>query len=137
MTAKWPQKTHGSFYSKITSSSWSSTKMGRNAIENCSFCSEKTWEKWKRKLKRKVQSRVPKTWSFCRKLKIARTFSPNIFSILADLSSGNIHRAFLWNSAYARPTYLIFGRIKDADNIYYCTKNQVRGFCVGGDIVML
>ena len=29
---------------------------------------------------------------------------------------------FVWNSAYAQPTYLI-GMIKVADNIYYCTKN--------------
>ena len=34
-------------------------------------------------------------------------------------------------------TYLIFGMRKDADNIYYCTKNQVRGLCVGGDMVIL
>ena len=27
--------------------------------------------------------------------------------------------------------------IKDAARIYYCTKNQVRGLCVGGDIVIL
>ena len=31
----------------------------------------------------------------------------------------------------------IFGMVKDADNIYYCTKNQMRGFCVGGDMVRL
>ena len=29
------------------------------------------------------------------------------------------------------------GIIKDADNIYYCTKNQVRGLCVGGDMAIL
>ena len=27
--------------------------------------------------------------------------------------------------------------VKDADNIYYCTKNQVRGLCVGGDMAIL
>ena len=32
---------------------------------------------------------------------------------------------------------MIFGMIKDADNIDYCTKNQVRWLCVGGDIVIL
>ena len=26
-----------------------------------------------------------------------------------------------------------FCMVKDDDNIYYCTKNQARGFCVGGD----
>ena len=29
-----------------------------------------------------------------------------------------------------------FGMIKDADNIYYCTKNQVRGVSLGGDLVI-
>ena len=33
--------------------------------------------------------------------------------------------------------HLIIGMIKDADNIYYCTKYQVRGLCVGGDTVIL
>ena len=27
--------------------------------------------------------------------------------------------------------------IKDTDNIFYSTKNQVRGLCVGGDMVIL
>ena len=36
-------------------------------------------------------------------------------------------------SAYTQPTHRIFGMVKDVDNIYYCTKNQMRGFCVGGD----
>ena len=27
--------------------------------------------------------------------------------------------------------------VKNADNIYYSTKNQVRGLCVGGDMVIL
>ena len=31
---------------------------------------------------------------------------------------------------------MIFGMIKDAENIYCCTKNQVRGLCVG-DMVIL
>ena len=35
------------------------------------------------------------------------------------------------------PWYLIFGIIKDADNIYYCTKNQVRGLCLGGNMVII
>ena len=30
-------------------------------------------------------------------------------------------------------THLIFGIVKDADNICYCTKNQACGLCVGGD----
>ena len=30
-----------------------------------------------------------------------------------------------------------FGMVKDADNIYYCTKKQVRRLCVGGDKVIL
>ena len=30
-----------------------------------------------------------------------------------------------------------FGYGKDADNIYYCIKNQVLRLCVGGDIVIL
>ena len=33
--------------------------------------------------------------------------------------------------------HLIIGMIKDADNIYYCTKYQVRGLCVGGDMLIL
>ena len=37
----------------------------------------------------------------------------------------------------ARPTYLIFGMIKDAENIYDSIKNQVRGLSVGGDRVIL
>ena len=36
-------------------------------------------------------------------------------------------------SAYTYPT-LIFGMVKDTANIYYCTKNQVWGFCVGGNM---
>ena len=27
--------------------------------------------------------------------------------------------------------------VKDAENIYCCTENQVRGLCVGGDMVIL
>ena len=27
--------------------------------------------------------------------------------------------------------------VKDTDNIYYSTKNQVRGLCVGGDMAIL
>ena len=27
--------------------------------------------------------------------------------------------------------------VKDTDNIYYSTKNEVRGLCVGGDMVIL
>ena len=33
--------------------------------------------------------------------------------------------------------HLIFGMVKDAGNTYYCTKNHVRGLCVGGDMVIL
>ena len=40
-------------------------------------------------------------------------------------------------SAYTQPTHLIFGKVKNTDNIYYSTKNQVRGLCVGGDLVIL
>ena len=46
-------------------------------------------------------------------------------------------RDFQKSFAYARTTYLIFGMIKYADNIYYCTKSQVRGLRVGGDMVLL
>ena len=42
-----------------------------------------------------------------------------------------------WNSAYTQLTHLIFGMVKDADNIYYCTKNLVRGLCVGRDMAIL
>ena len=42
-----------------------------------------------------------------------------------------------WNFAYAQPTLLIFGILKYADNIYYFTKNHVRGLCVGGDMTIL
>ena len=34
-------------------------------------------------------------------------------------------------------THMIFGRVKDTDNVYYCTKNQMRGLCVDGDMVRL
>ena len=42
-------------------------------------------------------------------------------------------------TAYTQPTYVIFGMVKDADNIYYmyCAKNQVRGLCAGGDMVII
>ena len=45
--------------------------------------------------------------------------------------------SLIWNSAYTQPTYLIFGMVKDTDNIYYCTKNQAREFCVDRDMVIL
>ena len=32
---------------------------------------------------------------------------------------------------------LVFGMAKDAENIYDFTKNQVRGLCVDGDMVIL
>ena len=32
------------------------------------------------------------------------------------------------------PTHLIFGRVIDIFSIFYLTKNQVRGLCVGGDM---
>ena len=35
------------------------------------------------------------------------------------------------------PTHLIFGKVKDTENIYYSTKHQVRGLCVGGDMAIL
>ena len=31
----------------------------------------------------------------------------------------------------------IFGTVKDTENIYYLTKNQVRGLHVGGDMAIL
>ena len=34
---------------------------------------------------------------------------------------------------YAQYTYLIFGVIKNANHIHYCTKNQGRGLAVDGD----
>ena len=40
-------------------------------------------------------------------------------------------------SAYTPSTHLIFGTVKDTDNIYYSTKNQVRGLYVGGDMAIL
>ena len=35
------------------------------------------------------------------------------------------------------PTHLIFGTVKDTNNIYYSTKNQLRGLCVGGDMAIV
>ena len=35
------------------------------------------------------------------------------------------------------PTYLIFGTGIDIVSIFYHTKNQVRGLCVGGNVVIL
>ena len=43
---------------------------------------------------------------------------------------GMIFAGLVWNSAYG---FLI----KDADNIYYSTKNLVRRLCVGGNTVIL
>ena len=40
-------------------------------------------------------------------------------------------------SIETRPTHQIFRMVKDADNISYCTKNQVCGLCVGGDMIIL
>ena len=40
-------------------------------------------------------------------------------------------------SAYTQSTYLIFGMVKDADNIYCYIKNQVRRLCVGGNMAIL
>ena len=42
-----------------------------------------------------------------------------------------------WNSAYTQLTYMIFGMTKDADPIYYCTKNQMRRLSADGDMVTL
>ena len=36
-------------------------------------------------------------------------------------------------SAYTKPTHLIFGTVIDIVNIFYHTKNQVGGLCVGGN----
>ena len=51
----------------------------------------------------------------------------HLFTFLPFLGCGNISRAspgdivknIVWNSAYAQTTYLIFGMIKNVDNIYY------------------
>ena len=48
-----------------------------------------------------------------------------------------LHNEKIENSAYTQPTHVIFGMVKDADNIYYCTKNQVRELCVVRDMVIL
>ena len=32
---------------------------------------------------------------------------------------------------------MIFGTVKDTVSIFYRTKNQVRGLCVGGDMAIL
>ena len=37
-------------------------------------------------------------------------------------------------SAYTQPTHFIFGRLIDIVSIFYLTKTQVRGLCVGGDM---
>ena len=39
--------------------------------------------------------------------------------------------------AYAQPTPLIFGVVKDIGNFFHHTKNSVRRWCVGGDIIIL
>ena len=31
---------------------------------------------------------------------------------------------------------LIVGTVKDIDSIFYCIENQVRGLCIGGDMVI-
>ena len=43
-----------------------------------------------------------------------------------------------WQKRYllGEPTHLIFDMVKDADYIHYCTKNQGRGLCVGGDTLV-
>ena len=40
-------------------------------------------------------------------------------------------------SAYTQPTHFIFGRVIDIVSIFYHTKDQVRGLCVGGDMAIL
>ena len=40
-------------------------------------------------------------------------------------------------SAYTQPTHFIFGRVIDIVSIFYLTKNEVRGLCVGGDMAIL
>ena len=52
------------------------------------------------------------------------------------LLSWSINIKILFETAYTRPTYLIFGMVKDADNIYYCIKNHGRGLCVGGEMLI-
>ena len=43
----------------------------------------------------------------------------------------------LCQAAYTQPTHLIFGSGIDIVSIFYRTKNQVRGLCVGGDMSIL
>ena len=37
---------------------------------------------------------------------------------------------------HEQPTHLIFGRVIDIVSMFYLTKNQVRGLCVGGDMAI-
>ena len=76
--------------------------------------------------------------------KIQKQVFLKIFKISQKSGLGNIRRDwpgdFVMEGikfAYARPTYRIFGMLKVAGNIYHCTKHQVRGLCVGGDMVIL
>ena len=48
----------------------------------------------------------------------------------------NAVKASFHISAYTQPTH-VFSTVKGTDNIFHSTKNQVRGLCVGGDIVIL
>ena len=45
-------------------------------------------------------------------------------------------KLLLHTTKLVEPTDLIFGMTNDADHIYYCTTNQARGLCVGGDMVI-
>ena len=40
-------------------------------------------------------------------------------------------------SAYAQPTHLICGVVKDISNKFHPTTNRVRRCCVGGDMTIL
>ena len=57
---------------------------------------------------------------------------PGDFVIECIISAGHCLKLRL------RKTYLPdFGMLKYADNLYYCTKNQVCRLCVGGDMAIL
>ena len=58
------------------------------------------------------------------------------FNLFSRKKNRVLSKSPVANSIYGQPTHLIFGTVKYTD-IFYCTKNQVRGLCVGGDIVIL
>ena len=69
--------------------------------------------------------------------KMSPIFEDTFLWVLVKIAGSGKKDHMVHISAYTQPTHFIVGTIKDADIIFYSTKNQVRGLCVGGDMVIL